>query len=959
MSTNSFSSVLDVFAADDCARFDVFLEQARGLDASARAVLRKTGFEALQSEANASLLRVLLLELHAAQLMEQLPKGDSDSQFRAFVRMAEQPDFARHLDVRYPVLRERLACVLNDRRMALQVMIERVLADRERLQVHFGMDCRNLTALHVGLGDAHDRGHTVARLEFADGMLMYKPRPLRLDVALDAFLQRVFPGDHARIRVPRALDCGEYGWTEFTVHRFCDGEAEVSQFYFNLGRWIAVLHLLSGSDIHCENLIACGPVPVIVDPECLFGRDALMQDDEEGIQAEAARLLSLSVLRSGIAPYRSSFEALGGVDHSSMAASGDGTSEVAAPVLVGEGTAQARIAPGTIKLDAPRSLPTPENRFMAYAERILEGFAQTSDMLRSLDAAGRLAGLLVDFRGCRVRDLYRPTHVYSEVKRMLWHPASLHQPDKARARAEEILGGHADLTQEQIEQELRSLEIRDVPVYRSTVDDARLETALRLWRSQAMSAQEMILRASMVAAVLNRDTAVQHGTSRRRAVVDGSLSEIDDPEAERRRLAAWAVRRLQKLAIPGRHGSPLWVCPVRGLNGWMIEPLHADFYNGLGGIAYALAGYRHEMVCGRVPEVDGVEQTLEEVITAWRSMERVSTPPRGGGFNGAGSRILAWLTLYTHLERPEFLDHAIGHARALSCDEGDAPREFDLIAGEAGLILPLLQLGEVTGDMQWFEQAASIGRTVAAAAVVDARGARWNSPSFKTPIGGFAHGATGIGWALARLSLSRAGTAADRYRWMQLAECAFAFESTLYDQVQGAWRDMRTPEDAVCASAWCHGAIGIGLAASDLHARTGGKGFLETFWLAVESALEQGWHLRPNLCHGSIGMRELLARAARSGLETGKQARDHGDRIVLSQVRHIAADERQLTESLFVPGLMTGLSGIVHGLCRMSDEHELPSALQMEVTQTMFGAGVESVPWATDRAHQVQTATSS
>jgi type 2 lantibiotic biosynthesis protein LanM len=931
MSKQSFSAPVKAFASQERSRLNDFLMAHPGLDAAERDVILRAGTASLLSEANSSLLRVLLLELHAAKLTGQIPQGPSDTQFTAFVSAALQPAFARHLDDRYPVLRIRLDRALANRRLAIETMVSRLTTDRECLARFFGISCVRLEALSLGLGDSHDQGHAVAKLEFSEGALMYKPRPMQLDVRLDAFLERLFPAGSGRIRVPKAMDRTDYGWTAFVEHEYCESEACLVDFYQNLGRWISVMHLLAGSDIHCENLIASGSVPVIVDPECLFAKNWVAKDMGKGeAYVEATRMISGSVLRSGIVPFRSPFDALKGVELSSMAASAEKESEVFGPTLVDEGTSNARIAEGRITLDGPKSMPSPKNIFLQHVDDVFDGFAQTNHLLRGLDSSGELGPLLQGFRGCRVRELYRPTQVYAEVRQMLWHPASLHDPEKARSRAVAMLGRGVGLTAEQVESEIEDLIMRDVPVYRSGLSDNRIELALGLWRSNALDAQEMILRASILTADLNNRDDGARKKQQRRILGMASASINGDLDKNRRMLAEQAVRRLVNFSVRAGDGSSTWVGPVRGINGWMVEPVEADLYNGLGGIAFTLAGYRHEMGCGRVNTVDDVEETLDGCLTALRSMELASKPMRGGGFNGIGARIWTWLTLHSFMRRTDMLDVAVEHAQKLLSHDFVEGGELDLLSGEAGLIVPLLHLGHATQDPRWLNLAAAIGNRLADAAILDDMGARWGSISFKESLGGFAHGATGIGWSLARLSLSQAGTVENRCRWARVAERAFEFETSLYDKEQCAWRDLRRTDDKVFSNAWCHGGIGIGLAASDLYAQTGLKTHLRTMHAAMASALKLGWHKRVNLCHGSLGMREMVSRIAPVDPEAGRQALEKGDRIVLSEIKRLMTGTDQLVEELFVPGLMTGLSGVVHGLCRMHPKCELPSPLLME-----------------------------
>lgn len=133
-----------------------------------------------------------------------------------------------------------------------------------------------MRAVAFGAGDTHRGGLTVSRVDFAGGSVMYKPRPSESDVALGALLDELYtdfpgaPSPDERIRVPRTQAREGYGWAEFVHHRYCAGEAELAAFYRNVGHWLAVLRFTGGTDMHAENMIAAGPVPVIVDAETLF-----------------------------------------------------------------------------------------------------------------------------------------------------------------------------------------------------------------------------------------------------------------------------------------------------------------------------------------------------------------------------------------------------------------------------------------------------------------------------------------------------------------------------------------------------------------------------------------------------------------------------------------------------------------------------------------------------------------
>ena len=156
-----------------------------------------------------------------------------------------------------------------------------------------------------------------------------------------------------------------------------------------------------------------------------------------------------------------------------------------------------------------------------------------------------------------------------------------------------------------------------------------------------------------------------------------------------------------------------------------------------------------------------------------------------GGFVGTGSQMWALLALHDLLQRPALLALAERCAEAAEHRGFQQAAKFELIDGVSGMILPLLALAEATGNARWLELAAAAGRRMQDAAIVDADGTRWPTPQFSEPIGGFGHGAMGMGWALARLARSGAGSVLERAAWRRLAEGAFAFQQPCSSHIPG------------------------------------------------------------------------------------------------------------------------------------------------------------------------------
>lgn len=933
---DAFIRIIDHFTAPSRSAFSARLDDfVPGLSPGESALIQAVADEALRHNARLKLNRVLLLELHAAARAGELTATTDAARFSQFVERSLRPEFAEHLDRRYPPLLRRLRRAVDQQRGAIEALVMRFIADRDALALLLGRPAGCLTGLSLGQGDLHAGGHTVARLTFEGGAVMYKPRSLRIDAALDSFLASVFGEDPVRVRVPAVIDRGDYGWAAFAAHRYCTGEEELKTFYGGLGHWLAVLRLLGGTDIHLENLIAVGPVPVIIDVESLFEITHAPTPSPYGQAYDSAlMLIRNSVLRTGIVPFRTPGLGVEGLDLSAAGALPDQQPQVRAPVIVGEGTTQARLKVVDVDVEVAQNHPSARPEVSLYWDQISEGFLGATARLRMLDEDGRLEALLATFEGCRVRDIRRATKAYVEIGRMLWHPASLHDEAAAIERARDLLSRNAEVfvgapaAPEEIMSEIDDLRHGDVPIFAMPLSRARIDAVLADWRAMRIDLEELTIRSSLVATDLNqrmRDREQERS---------GHLYAARDPharqlETRRRRLAADAAGRLLRLAVRGSDGTTTWITPEINRNGWVVQPVQPDLYFGLGGIAVALAGYLHEAAAGRADAVDGVEEALAGGLQVLATMAAAEKPAMVGGFSGYGSHIWTWLTLYDLRRRTDMLERAVQHAEALEREGFEGDDRFDIIDGASGAIAALIELAGAAHDPRWLALAARAADRLERTAIVDAKGARWPTAGSDEPASGFAHGATGMAWSLARLVLSGAGGESDRRRWQSLSDAAFSFQEFFFDEALGNWLDARNQGQDASFHTWCHGSVGIGLAAADLYARTRHPRHRLTLRRAVATAKGM-WGSSHTLCHGDMSLRELFARAAAVDSEGCAFDPDEATAQIVSSIEEHRGMVGGLTRAAFTPGLMTGLAGAVHGLNRMHPECALASPLLLE-----------------------------
>jgi type 2 lantibiotic biosynthesis protein LanM len=928
----------------------------KGLDAGERDAITQGTRQSLYIVLNSKLSRLLVLELNAARVSGRLNGGDSKERWQQFLELSSRRSFWDGLVIHYPRLLSRIDTVVRNRCAAVLRFAERWVVDRPQVEDLCGGDSMGLKEITFGAGDSHRSGSTVALLRGESWYIVYKPRPLAIDIVTRRFVEDI-ANDHGRplsVTIPKAIDRRDYGWVEFVIHRHAAGEEELQSFYRGIGECLALMRLLGGSDLHAENVVAHGGTPVVVDCETLFTPQLGRPPSGYGDALDHAReLLNRTVLRVGLLPGRGIGLSWRGVDVSAVGMIRGQQPRQIQPTILNAGSDEAQV--GSILVEAPWSQnhPSPDVSLADYWPQVLHGFDELTGTLRSLDAAGTLHSRLQQFEECRVRVVARDTEVYAEIGRMLWHPASLHKEKSARQRAFQLLekmAGNVPIAPSDpavINSEIDDLVAGDVPYFWAVVRDGRLhgpratywlppchllEAALANWRTADLALERNVIQASLVSAYINdgwQPNEVSPLPKNRRG---------GDLELRRRKQVAQIVHLILTNAIYGDEGSVAWIAPVLMATGWSVQPLQQDLYNGISGLALLTAAYLRETAAGRADPIEGVDKLLAAALYTLHLAEEKRKamlgeglqirPPTVGGYLGLGSQIATYLVLAQwQLDGGDGLQRACALANEIpgAAEVSDAN---DLFAGTAGAIVPLLLLSRETANERYTHIARCLGDLLRERAKHKNGQAYWPSTSWPEGVGGFAHGVTGIGWALTQLARA---TGEDGYK--QLAQEAFAFEDALFDEKEQNWLDLRMLEGAKSAVAWCHGAVGIGLARLSLDPMLKQRSTAEVVRRAAAVTWRRGLGWNHCTCHGDLGAWELLHHAidvaqAPEGLNTCSLL----DTILTSLEENGPCCG--ITAKAFSPGLLPGVAGIAYQLLRAHPESDLPSVLTLSTEES-------------------------
>ncbi|GGY82672.1 hypothetical protein GCM10010327_11090 [Streptomyces nitrosporeus] len=911
--------------------------------------------------------RTLVLELHQARQEGRLRGEGTRERFRDFLRTTGGRAGLTSLVARYPVLARVLACAAMNAADAFGEMLGRLSADRESLAasgllgeagagVPAGHGPEHLVRVTSGAGDTHRGGRSVMLLRFADGTrLVHKPRPLALHrhfgTLVDWFNSLAGTPD---LRIPRVLDRGEYGWAEFVEEAPCGSADDTAHFYRRLGALLGLLHVLDGTDLHHENLIAHGPYPVLVDVETLFHPPSAATRSDD----PAARALHASVHRVGLLPQLLVGDT-SALDVSAVGGGAAARSPLETACWADAGTDTMRLVRGTGRFtesaNRPRVEGSPVDPFV-FTDALCDGFrAAYTAIGEARDELLGPNGLLRLFAEDEIRFVARPTWAYATLLHESTHP-DLMRDAAERQQVFGLLrtGGLGTPALPGLEdEEIAELWRGDVPVFttrpgttrlwsgsgrevpgfgghapgspgsapghgmRANGPDAsggspspsdaatglaRVEAKVRALDTVDRQDQERIIRTAMV----STSTEPPHRTG---AGPAGRRTGATAPEPEHLLSAARSVGdQLVSLAYRDA-GRANWIgLELLGERYWRLAPLAADLGSGYTGPALFLAQLASLTGAARYAEaaraalapVPGLLDALHHRVDDLGLLG-------SGAYAGLGGIAYALTEVGTLLDDRQVRDWA-GPATRLCCAAGSAEEGLGIRGGAAGGLVSLLAVHRTTGRPEAWRGAERCAERLVTAPLPAG--------------GGFADGAAGIGWALLRFAEAGGGP---RHRAAGLR----ALRRATRDSGQG--------------QGWCEGTAGIALAVAD-SAQALSEPDLST-WLAARSG--EPAVVRPtaddSLCHGEPGVLELLGHSALP------RARPHWLRRTGAL---LAAADR--AEALCGtpgrtphPGLLTGLSGIGHGLLRAGFPDHIGSVLLMRgSTRAPTGAHPSRPPFS-------------
>ncbi len=829
--------------------------------------------------------RTLVAELRTMRETGLLDGSGPHERFADFLRRIGARPALRDLLTRYPVLARSLAQASGNAVDAAVELITRLAADREAL-VACGLrpDAAEVIEVVFGKGDAHAGGRTVSVLTFADGgQVVYKPRPLGLHARWNELLG--WFGELRPELAPRrvvVLPRTGYGWAEHVRPAPCDTEEDVRGFYRGLGAQLALLYLLSATDMHCENVIASGAHPVIVDVETLFHPRWRQRTDVEADPARDA--VECSVLNTSILP-RPVLGEHGRIDLSAFGGRPAARFPSDMPTWVDGGTDTMRLI--------RRRLPYPggDNRpWLAeeeidparYGPDLVDGFG---DAYRTLAAhADELSAWIARFAAEEIRIVLRPTQTYALLLSESTEPAT--QTSRER-RGQAFVSLHEETGYPHLRTlapaEVEQLLDNDFPLFTGRPDSTDVgshpgllertglavaaERVLRLGAPERLR-QEWFIQASVATTI--------PFTGHRAGLSPAEPADLGVPDQERLLGLAGDIGDELIARACGSGERVNWAgLELDPDDRWSVRQLGAALGDGYPGTALFLA---------ELGRASGIDRYLDvaaravrpltgivELLAAHRHLAEAVGP---GGFTGVGGICYATARLATLLD-DRALTALVPTALAATGIAAQAvDRRVDVADGLAGALMAAHAVGVETG----LAEADALGTRLADAL------AEADPPAQP----GFLFGRAGVRHALA---LTGRPVPADE-------------------------RDFSVDD-----LSWCSGLAGMLLTGAP-------QAHVDRFFDLMALRVPRCDH---SLCHGELGLAEAL-------IELRPRAGERARTIANRTLAHIvgAIGRRGFScgtpNAVATPGLLTGLAGIGHGLLRAAIGSRVPSVVLLRPT---------------------------
>ena len=864
-------------------------------------------------------VRTLIAQMHYYKQIGKLKGENAEEEYDFFCHeIIGKKSFVEELFAAFPVLKVCVEKKLEHMVAYYTEIVDDFSQDREEIWSVLCPGVNRITKISGNFSDVHNNGKQVLRLQLDNACeLLYKPHAMENEKKYHELLRWLSERTGIEQLEYPFLSYTDHSWCSIVGYEACRTQAELENYYMRLGVQIFLTYFLGTKDLHCENIIASGQYPVLIDLETLVS--IRYNHEQKSVKDEIFYQLSQSVLYSGLLPFYHWNKDGKGVDNSGINGSGGQRYPFKIPVI-----AKARTSDMYIEYQYPvsrkaQNLATLEGEFYEpylYKEQMVNGF--TAAYKQVMTHKDTFCNLIKGLHQSESRYLLVDTQRYSMLLSSSYHPSLLMKDGEREKFFDLLRQGRTASDEKIVKSEIMSLLNGDIPFFYFSMDETSLFTAqgeeikhyfsssamkILTERLEKLNELDMKKQSEFIGVSLdlmaggekkyiNHVYPVEKEDWRKETDKENIRKNIQRFKEQLMNYAVWNEDRTEI-------GWYVMELSSHGQAAWNIRPMNMYLYDGLAGmllILYALELFDEDEEISHMRKV--FEQTFfkytDECIIDLDKLQSRST----GAYNGESSIVYTYLVLYQLSEANIYLDYARKHALILD-KLIDEDKSYDILAGNAGAAQVFLKMYAMLNDGHYLDMAIRAVEVLEKSALQQKKGIGWLIEKDMPPMAGMAHGNSGILMPVFNLWKI---TGEEKYE--KLAEQIWQYEEYLYDARINNWTDVRSREaeiDDIGPVAWCHGAGGVLLSrfkcCENLQNEMW-RGRFEKDISRAEKKLEGYWKRDSwSLCHGICGNLTILERM------TGNTFWPEGEIKLLPQEK-------------INPGLMNGYGGILYFLLR-------------------------------------------
>lgn len=369
--------------------------------------------------------RTLIYEMNVMRKENMFESTLKDEQYLEFCNKLKDSTFVKEILLKYPVMDYLVYTTITFFKEFIFEIVKHFKNDKSILvQNTLIIEEDKIKCMILGQGDSHNKGKTVVKIKMSTGKtLYYKPRNLEVDLLFNKVIQLLSEKENIDLCTYGVCSLKNHGWVEEVEYKPVKTLDELFMFYKNMGSLLAILYALNAVDIHIDNIIANGEIPMLIDCESLF-HSSEYHEEEDNATRYLNNYLSQSVLSIGVLPF---IFGTGSTDISALSDQKNKKTSIKVPTIKNSNRSNMKLVREYVTMKESKNNPNANDLKISEEEKeknILEGFelgyhAVLSCRKQILHLIDRSNDKMI------LRHIIKPTLFYSNLIEISNHPSIL------------------------------------------------------------------------------------------------------------------------------------------------------------------------------------------------------------------------------------------------------------------------------------------------------------------------------------------------------------------------------------------------------------------------------------------------------------------------------------------------------------------------------------------------------